>query len=65
MKPIEARVVRLERAGGTGWEAFRHLPLAEWPDAALWAFLGLPESTSNAELQRIADTAPEVKETRA
>ncbi len=65
MKPIEARIIRLERAGGTGWEAFRHVPLEQWPDAALWAFLGLPESTSDAELQRIVDTAPEAKETRA
>jgi hypothetical protein len=64
MKPIEARVIRLERARGTGWEAFRHLPLAEWPDAALWAFLGLPADTSDVDLQRIVDTSPGGKEAR-
>ena len=58
MKPIEQRVIRLERARGTGWEAFRHLPMAEWSDAALWAFLGLPESTSDVELEQfIAETS--------
>ncbi len=57
MKPIEARISRLERAGGTGWEAFRHVPMEQWPDAALWTFLGLPESTTDAELQQIIDAA--------
>lgn len=51
MKAIQLRVVRLER--GAGWEAYRHLPLAEWPDAALLAFLGLPPDVPDAELLRI------------
>lgn len=59
MKPIEMRVQRRERARGACWEAFLHVPPAQWPDTALWAFLGLPASTSDAELARIAAGAAE------
>ena len=51
------RVARLERRG-TGWKAWEGVPVEQWPDAALWSLLGLPESTSDAELQRIVDGAP-------
>ena len=61
MKPIEVRLQRLERGHGAGWEAFRHVPPAQWPDAALWAFLGLPASTSDAVLERIAADAADLK----
>ncbi len=62
MKVIEKRVARLERAGSAGWEAYRHVPLEQWPDAALWAFLKLPEGTSDAELLRIAKAAPQAED---
>ena len=62
MKPIELRLHRLERARGAGWEAFQHVPPAQWPDAALWAFLGLPDSTTDAELARIIAGATEPKD---
>jgi hypothetical protein len=62
VKPIEVRLQRLERARGAGWEAFLHIPPQQWPDAALWAFLGLPEGTSDAELQRIIAEASEAKD---
>jgi hypothetical protein len=52
MKAIELRLVRLERGGG-GWEAYRHLPPAKWPDAALLASLGLPTDAPDADLLRI------------
>lgn len=48
------RVARLERRG-TGWEAWEDVPVEQWPDAALWSLLDLPETTSGADLQRIAD----------
>lgn len=62
MKPIEVRLHRLERARGTGWEAFQHVPMGQWPDSALLAFLGLPEGTSDAELTRIVAGATEPKD---
>ena len=43
----------MERSGGVGWEAYQGVPLAQWPDAALLAFLGLPMDVPNAELLRI------------
>ena len=51
------RVARLERRG-TGWKAWDGVPVEQWPDVALWSLLGLPESTSDAELQCIVDQAP-------
>jgi hypothetical protein len=57
MKAMELRLVRLERSGCAGWEAYRHLPLAEWPDAALLAFLELPADASDANLLRIVAEA--------
>lgn len=57
------RVVRLERRGA-GWKAWESVPVEQWPDAALWSLLDLPESTSDAELRRIVDAATEVKEVR-
>ena len=54
------RVARLERRG-TGWKAWVGVPVEQWPDAALWSLLGLPESTGDAELQCIADQAPKVE----
>ena len=65
MRSIEMRLHRLERARGAGWEAFQHVPPQQWPDAALWAFLGLPESTIDIELQRIVAGASEAKDRRA
>jgi hypothetical protein len=38
--------------------AFALLSLSPAVDTALRAFLGLPESISDADLQRIVDTAP-------
>ncbi|MBL6457833.1 hypothetical protein JMJ55_21065 [Belnapia sp. T6] len=61
MKPIEQRLARLERAHGAGWEAYRHVPPEQWPDAALLAFLGLPVDASDADLQRIIDEEPEAE----
>ena len=55
---LSARVARLEQRGG-GWKAWEGVPPEQWPDEALWAFLGLPESTSDAELQRIITEAKE------
>ena len=57
MKPIEMRLHRLERSRGMGWEGFRHVPMHQWPDAALWALLGLQEGSSDAELQRSIEAA--------
>ena len=51
------RVAQLERRGA-GWKAYEALPVEQWPDAALWSLLELPESTSDADLQRIVDAAP-------
>ena len=57
------RVARLERRG-TGWKAYEGVPVEQWPDAALWSLLELPESTNDAELQRIVDAATKAKEVR-
>ena len=64
MTPIEMRLQRLERARGASWGAFRQVPMHQWPDAALWAFLGLQEGSSDAELQRIIAGAAEPKDVR-
>jgi hypothetical protein len=55
------RLARLERRG-TGWKAWENVPVYQWPDAALWAFLGFP---ANVDLQRIIDTAPKGNEVRS
>ena len=54
---LSERLMRLERRG-KGWKAYEGVPVEQWPDAALWSLLGLPESTSDAELQRTVDQAP-------
>ena len=51
------RVARLERRG-TGWKAWDGVPVDQWPDAALWSLLDLPETTSDVDLRRIVDGAP-------
>ncbi|WP_043358795.1 hypothetical protein [Belnapia sp. F-4-1] len=54
---LSERLTRLERRGA-GWKAYEGVPVEQWPDVALWSLLGLPESTSDAELQRIANAPP-------
>jgi hypothetical protein len=60
---FDQRLTRMEAAGGAGWRPWLGRPLAEWPDAALVAWLchetGRPvpaaaDDFPDDELRRIA-----------